>query len=243
MSRAIGSHHSAKAGTTTWLTPSEIIDALGGWESFDMDPCAAPEPRPWRTARHMNALADGDGLQIKLEGRIFLNPPYSTTEIEAWMRKLADHGTGTSLIFARTETAMFHRQVWERASGLLFIKGRLHFHYPDGRRAEANAGAPSVLCAYGQDDMDRLAAAGIDGAFVPLRFARFALVAGLDLSWSEVMREWISRQSGPVSVSDAYRHFARHPKAKRNPNWRAKVRQKLPQVSRRVGFNQYEARA
>jgi hypothetical protein len=40
-------------------------------------------------------------------------------------------------------------------------------------------------------------------------------------------------------VSDAYRHFARHPKAQRNPNWRAKVRQKLQQCGNRIGRNEY----
>lgn len=39
---AIGGHQSANSGTTTWLTPRPIIWALGGPESFDLDPCAAP---------------------------------------------------------------------------------------------------------------------------------------------------------------------------------------------------------
>lgn len=232
---AIGGHQSAAALSTTWLTPPAIIEALG---QFDLDPCAAPAPRPWPTARVMNSEIDDDGLAMQWFGRVWLNPPYTSSEIDAWLRKLADHGQGTSLIFARTETAAFQRQVWQRASGLLFLYGRLHFHDAAGVRAKANAGAPSVLCAYGQEDMDLLAASGLEGAFVPLRFVRFALVAGLDLSWSQIMREWISRQPGPVSVSDAYRFFARHPKAK-GPNWKAKVRQKLAQVAQRIGPNQY----
>lgn len=241
MSRAIGSHHSARAGTTTWLTPPEIITDLGGWQSFDLDPCAAPEPRPWRTARHMNAQSDGDGLSIDWQGRVWLNPPYSSSEIEAWLKRLADHGTGTALIFARTETAAFHRQIWDRAHGLLFLKGRLHFHDAHGVRAAANAGAPSVLCAFGEEGRDRLAAAEVLGAFVPLRFARFAVVAHLDQSWAAIMSEWLAKQEGPVSVSDAYRFFARHPKSRPNPNWRAKVRQKLAQVGSRVARDRYIA--
>lgn len=239
MSRSMGSHQSAAAQTTTWLTPPEIIAALGGWESFDLDPCAAPAPRPWPTARRMNAEADGDGLAIEWQGRTWVNPPYSTGVIEAWLEKLADHGRGSAVIFARTETEAFQRQVWARASGLLFLFGRLHFHDAAGRRAPQNTGAPSVLCAYGAEDMDRLAACDLAGQFVPLRFARFSVVAGLDLSWSALMREWVSRQGGPVSVSDAYRFFARHPKACTNPNWRAKVRQKLAQVGQRVGRDAY----
>jgi len=239
MTRAIGGHHSAASITTTWLTPPHIIPALGGWESFDLDPCAAPVPRPWPTARQMNAANDANGLLIEWQGRIWLNPPYTSSEIGRWLARLADHGTGTALVFARTETEAFAHTVWGRASGLLFLHGRLHFHHADGRRAAANAGAPSVLCAYGTDDMDRLAAADLPGSFVPLRFTRFVAIAGLDLSWSSLMRDWLARQDGPVSVSDAYRHFARHPKAQRNPNWRAKVRQKIAAVGHRIGRDQY----
>lgn len=277
--RAMGGHQSAAAITTTWGTPPEIIAQLGGADSFDLDPCALPAftagiARPWRTAQEMNCETDGDGLALDWRGkRVWCNPPYTSGEIGAWLGRLGDHGRGTALVFARTETDAFFRTIWERASGLLFIEGRLHFRYPDALdparcdvagephvwsvknpktkamgctwcgMAKANSGAPSVLAAYGADDLDILAASGIEGALVPLRFARFTLVASMDLSWSQIMREWISRQPGPVSVSDAYRFFARHPKAKSNPNWKAKVRQKLPQVARRVGRDTYTAPA
>lgn len=231
---AIGGHQSANSGTTTWLTPRPIIWALGGPDSFDLDPCAAPAPRPWPTAQAMNAEADGDGLALEWWGRVWLNPPYSSADIERWLTKLADHARGTALIFARTETAAFERQIWARASGLIFLYGRLHFHYPDGQRAKANAGAPSVLVAYGQDDAERLAACNIAGAFVPLRMPRFTALGGLASTWPEIMREWIMAQRGPISVSDAYRHFARHPKAAGNRNVRAKVRQQLALVARRI---------
>lgn len=240
---AIGGHQSANSGTTTWLTPEPIIWALGGAGSFDLDPCAAPEPRPWATARHMNALADGDGLALDWWGRVWLNPPYSTSEIGDWLAKLARHNRGTALIFARTETYAFERHVWGRASGLLFLYGRLNFHHPNGRRATRNAGAPSVLVAYGRDDLDRLAASQLGGALVPLRFSRFMLVAGLDLTWSDAMTRWLADQDGPISLADAYRHFARHPKAARNPNWQAKVRQKIREHARRVGPGEWEAAA
>lgn len=242
--RTMGSHQSARAITTTWLTPREIIDGLGGADSFDLDPCAAPLPRPWATARRMNAAADADGLTIDWEGRIWLNPPYSSAALARWMRRLADHGTGTALIFARTETQTFIDQVWGRASGLLFLHGRLHFHFPDGQRSVPNSGAPSVLCAYGTEDLDRLAASAIDGTLVPLRFPRLVMLGALpDVSWAQAMRDWLARQQGPVSMSDAYRHFSGHPKAAANENWKAKVRQKLRQVGDRIDRDCYIAMA
>jgi len=232
----MGSHQSAVPVTTTWLTPPPIIAALGGAESFDLDPCAFPG---WETARQGFSLPT-DGLAADWFGRVWLNPPYTSGEIDSWMGKLADHGRGTALIFARTETDAFHRQIWERATGLLFLRGRLHFHRPDGTRAKANAGAPSVLCAYGRDDLDRLAASGLEGALVPLQFARFFMVEAAPSTWREAVLAYVRTVRGPVSVSDLYKALAKHPKAKVNPNWRAKIRQTLQRAgASRVGPGQW----
>ncbi len=38
------------------------------------------------------------------------------------------------------------------ARALLFLRGRVVFHRANGERASANAGAPSVLVAYGRFD-------------------------------------------------------------------------------------------
>ena len=160
MSGAMGSHHSHRAGTTTWLTPPHIIDALG---PLDLDPCAAPG---WVTAERHIILPE-DGLAAEWSGHVWLNPPYGD-EAWTWLAKLADHGNGIALIFARTETAGFVREVWQKATSLLFLHGRLHFHHADGTRAKANSGAPSVLVAYGPDASDRLEMSGLGGTFVRL---------------------------------------------------------------------------
>lgn len=164
--RAMGSHQSASMISDTWLTPPHIIEALG---PFDLDPCAAPDPKPWLTAQN-HYTRPADGLVEPWFGRVWLNPPYSR-EAVVWLRKLAQHGTGTALVFARTETAWFVETVWNAATAVLFLHGRLHFHYPDGARAAANAGAPSCLVAYGASDADALTNSGIEGTFVRLREA------------------------------------------------------------------------
>lgn len=139
--RGIGGHQSPRAATTTWLTPPHILAPLG---RFDLDPCAAPG---WSTAdRHI--ILPEDGLAARWSGRVWCNPPYGS-ETWAWLSKLAEHGDGIALIFARTETAGFVEQVWNKADAVLFLHGRLHFHLPDGTRAAANAGGPSCLVAYG----------------------------------------------------------------------------------------------
>lgn len=224
--KGMGGHQSAAARTVTWLTPPEVIDALGGPDSFDLDPCT-PFRSPIRTARRTMSYVFQDGLAQPWDGRVWLNPPYTNSEIGDWLAKLADHDQGAALIFARTETEAFHTHVWGRAAGLLFFAGRLHFHDAAGVRAKANAGAPSVLVAYGADELDRLAACDLPGQLVPLRFPRFAVVEALESTWREVVLAYVKAQRGPVVVADLYRALARHPKAKANPNWRAKLRQTL----------------
>lgn len=162
---SIGGHQSARMGSDEWLTPPEILEALG---SFDLDPCS-PINRPWPTAAQHYTIED-DGLSKPWVGRVWLNPPYGAEAVR-WLKRLADHGNGIALIFARTETEAFFSQVWERADGLLFIRGRLHFHYVDGRRARANGGALSVLIAYGLGNMLSLKMADIPGRFVALKDA------------------------------------------------------------------------
>ncbi len=158
----MGSHQATSNITDEWITPREITDSLG---TFDLDPCSPGARRPWDTARRHLAIED-DGLTAPWEGRVWLNPPYSAAS--RWLARLAAHGTGTALIFARTETAAWHDHVWPHATGLLFLRGRLTFHLVDGRRGGYNAGAPSVLAAYGDTDATRLSACGLPGRYVPL---------------------------------------------------------------------------
>jgi hypothetical protein len=156
----IGSHTRAFQGATDcWLTPPEIIKALG---PFDLDPCAAPG-QPWATAES-HYTPPQDGLQLPWFRRVWLNPPYGQ-ETGRWLGRLSQHGNGIALIFARTETAMFFEHVWAKADGVLFLEGRLHFYQVDGTRAKGNAGGPSVLLAYGKGNARALQCCSLKGAF------------------------------------------------------------------------------
>lgn len=240
----IGGHHSHKSGTVEWLTPPSIIAALG---PFDLDPCA-PAEQPYPTAARTFTKRE-NGLLQRWEGRVWLNPPYSKALLAKWLARMAEHDKGTSLIFARTETDAFSRFVWDRATAVLFMRGRINFHlgkpftdprtgrrYEVGERAPGNAGAPTVLCAYGVEDADVLAACEIAGRFVPLRLPRSVLVSiftasnegeKIDTTWRELLREFFDGRDGPVELDELYRHFRSHPKAARNRNVDAKVRQQL----------------
>jgi hypothetical protein len=132
-----------------WLTPPYITDALG---PFDLDPCQPIDPPFTHALIGYNVL--DDGLAQTWRGRVWCNPPYGR-ETFKWLDKLATHGNGMSLIFARTETIGFHAQVWQRADAVFFFKGRLKFHYVTGEPAAA-ANAPSCLVAYGANNVEAL---------------------------------------------------------------------------------------
>lgn len=152
-----------------WLSPPTITRALG---RFDLDPCAHPDQDSFnRTASHM-IHPPADGLAFDWYGRVWLNPPYGG-ELKAWIKRLAEHGRGTALVPARTEVeSWFWPFVWEAADAILFIRGRLYFHRPDGSTA-GNAGHGSVLAAYGGRDVDKIRKA-VDGGKIAGRLVGLA---------------------------------------------------------------------
>lgn len=174
----IGSHTKTRQGeTNTWLTPRFIIDALGPfhldpcaapsprpWDTAQIhyelptDGLAEPWSGPWCSRCGPALPGDGSpgsvcsscGETILVQPqryRCWVNPPYGP-ETGAWLDKLSRHGSGTALIFARTETEAWHSFVWPHAHSIFFFNQRLWFHHADGTRGKSNAGGPSALISY-----------------------------------------------------------------------------------------------
>lgn len=163
MTKGIGGHHRAYRGKTdSWITPPEILKALG---EFDLDPCAA-FLQPWPCAKISLGKA-ADGLAGPWSGRCFVNPPYGPETVK-WLAKCALHGNCIALTFGRTDTSWFHSEIFEKADGILFLRGRLTFHHEDGTKAKANSGGPSVLVAYGSNNAQCLKTCGLAGQYVDL---------------------------------------------------------------------------
>lgn len=139
--------------TDIWLTPPHIIEGMGGWEVFDLDPCAwLPEGSPLvRTAKNF-FTEEMDGLSKQWYGNVFCNYPYSQSDV--WMRKMAEHGNGVVLCFCRTETKAFQNNI-KSATGMNLIKGRLKFLTADGK-ISGTANAPSCLIAWGEENYNRI---------------------------------------------------------------------------------------
>ncbi len=156
-----------------WLTPPSILEALG---PFDLDPCAPRrDVRPWPTAaqhftgpRDLFTPADDAealcGLHEPWAGRVWLNPPYGD-ETFLWMEKLAAHGHGLALIFARTETIGFHAQIWKRDHAVFFFLGRINFFHVDGTESD-RANAPSCIVSYSPADTESIQKSGLRGHLV-----------------------------------------------------------------------------
>ena len=164
--------HTRRPETTDdWITPKWLIDMLG---PFDLDPCAC-DPQPWPCAIKQYTE---NGLLRPWHGLVWLNPPYGRV-LGAWLNRLALHGNGIALVFARTDTRAFHDHVWPYAASLLFIKGRLTFCKSTGEPAPLghNSGGPSVLIAYGQEGTKRLSEHRNLGALVQPAYSDAPLLA------------------------------------------------------------------
>jgi hypothetical protein len=162
-------HESPYEGETeSWITPKYIVDALG---EFDLDPCECI-PQPWRLAKNAYTIQE-DGLSKEWFGRVWCNPPYGP-KTHTWIEKMAKHGNGIALIFARVETALYHDVIFPTADGYLFPRGRISFYRPDGTKPKSTSGAPSVLIAWGSENRAALIEAcdsgAIGGAYMDLAF-------------------------------------------------------------------------
>lgn len=158
----------SKKATDDWLTPPELVKAAG---PFDLDPCCYPR-MPWRTANVMVTLKAprkrksdafdggfvmvvGDGLLYPWHtaGRVWCNPPYS--DILPWAKKMAAHGNGMLLVPAKSFDTVWGQHVLNNMDAALFFKGRVSFHYPNGKKSSGGWG-PSILAAYGDTSVRAL---------------------------------------------------------------------------------------
>ncbi len=156
-----GHFERVERGKDEWLTPPEIVRALG---AFDLDPCS-PRNRPWPTAQNHISLPD-NGLLVPWVGRVWCNPPYGD-QTGRWLAKCKGHGNAVALTFARTETRMFHEHVWNAADAVFFFRGRLTFFHVNGQPGEASP-APSCLIAFGRNNVEAIRNSTLSGRLVHL---------------------------------------------------------------------------
>lgn len=211
-----------------WLTPPQIVTSLG---SFDLDPCS-PIDRPWATAG-THYTENDNGLLREWFGRVWCNPPYS--DIGSWLKKCVYHGNAISLVFARTDTQAFFRHVWNKADSVFFFSSRLQFYHVDGSCSRRNAGAPSVLVAYGLNNVEAIEASGLQGKHVHINSIPL-IVVGVSPTWIQVVTIAV-KHYGDDELRPVYEMVERiaPDKVAKNQHWKAKIRQSI-QYIRKAGI-------
>jgi hypothetical protein len=127
---------------TSWVTPKWVFDWLG---RFDLDP-ATFDGHPWPCATENWSTG---GLDRAWNGRVFLNPPFCSGQIEPFVKKMAEHRNGVLVCAARVETNWFQDYVFGSANAIWFPRGRIKYSLPDGRTPKAVA-FPSCVVFYEQ---------------------------------------------------------------------------------------------
>ena len=181
MSKQDGFGHETpnEGATNDWITPQYIIEAFNNLSVatddyyFDLDPCASIT-QPWRTARIAYTVKDnGLAMRWPTQQNIWCNPPYGP-HAKKWISRLADHGDGIALIFARVETQLWQDIIFPTASGYLFPRRRIQFARPDGTIPNSSSGAPSAFVAWGDRNRSALIelveSGTIPGAFFSTAF-------------------------------------------------------------------------
>lgn len=155
-------HESTVNESIEWYTPPEVFDALG--LEFDLDPCSPGEGRSFVPAKKHYTVID-DGLVSPWEGTVFVNPPYGK-HTPVWLEKLAQHGDGIALVFARTDTKWF-RAAAHSADVICFISSRVRFYQGNTENRGGTPGTGSMLIAYGDRAADAVRNSGLGLCFTP----------------------------------------------------------------------------
>lgn len=98
---------------------------------------------------------------------VWLNPPYSTGLISAFVKRLAEHGNGIALLYNRLDAAWFQSYVLDVADSMFFFRKRIYFLRPDGTAGDS-PGSGSCLISYGEHNTKAIEKSGLNGKLVLL---------------------------------------------------------------------------
>lgn len=131
-----------QTGKNDWETPEELYEELNKEFHFTLDPCA--DDRNHKCNKYYTKQQDG--LKQDWSGEVvFCNPPYSSREQNAWVKKCYEesrHATVVMLVPARTDAKRFHEYILPNAE-IRFLPGRVKFV-----GAKYNAPFPNMIVIF-----------------------------------------------------------------------------------------------
>lgn len=110
-----------------WITPPDLYGMLNDRFKFDFDPCPYFEGE---------ITPDRDGLLIEWGARNFVNPPYSRSLKEAFVKRGVEMKQSSIiksvfLLPVSTSTKLFHDVIQPNAKAIEFLRGRVKFMKKD----------------------------------------------------------------------------------------------------------------
>ena len=134
-------HFSSKSNE--WNTPDDLYNKLNNEFNFTLDPCTNGENNKcekFYTEKENGLIKDWS------KDIVFMNPPYGR-QISQWIEKAYNESLKGSkvvcLIPSRTDTKYWHNFIFNKASEVRFIKGRLKFG-----NSKNSAPFPSAIIVY-----------------------------------------------------------------------------------------------
>ena len=134
-------HFSSKSNE--WNTPDDLYNTLDNEFNFTLDPCTNGlnnKCNKFYTEKENGLIQDWS------KDIVFMNPPYGR-EISQWIEKAYNEslkgGKVVCLIPSRTDTKYWHDFIFNKASEVRFIKGRLKFG-----DSKNSAPFPSAIIVY-----------------------------------------------------------------------------------------------
>lgn len=149
-------HESTINESVEWYTPPIVFEKLG--LEFDLDPCSPGEGKSFVPTKKHYTIID-NGLTSPWDGTVFVNPPYGK-HTPVWMEKLADHGDGIALVFARTDVKWF-QNLAPKISAVCFVSGRIKFYQGSTESQGGTPGTGSMLLAFGDRAKEALINSGL----------------------------------------------------------------------------------
>lgn len=146
-------------GHCEWRTPPYVIEAME--LKIGTDPASPGRDKvPWIRARVVYTIAD-DGLTREWFGLVWLNAPFGTLVLPAWLEKFARHGNGVALVPDQSSAAWWQRLV-SGADLALAVNHRIRFIGPNGEERQTFPRG-TTLVAYGEEAVQGLVRAAERG--------------------------------------------------------------------------------